>query len=195
MRCTRRDLFCQDRGNDVAIGPDGAAYFTNSNAPQIFRVADDGDWTVTTWADAASTIAQEPGFNLGGIVVSPDRDALVVAQGNVGALWRFDLRTAQATTVDIGSTDLTNADGLVLRGRRLTVIRNFSRVITTLRLDRHAESTRLVSEVATDPDRVFTTGKIARGRLLVIDSKFDEQIAQPPYEVVSLRPSGQTPRP
>lgn len=181
--------------NDVAIGPDGAAYFTNSNAPQIFRVADDGDWTVTTWADAASTIAQEPGFNLGGIVVSPDRDALVVAQGNVGALWRFDLRTAQATMVDIGSTDLTNADGLVLRGRRLTVIRNFSRVITTLRLDRHAESTRLVSEVATDPDRVFTTGKIARGRLLVIDSKFDEQIAQPPYEVVSLRPSGQTPRP
>ena len=24
--------------NDVAIGPDGAAYFTNSNAPQVFRV-------------------------------------------------------------------------------------------------------------------------------------------------------------
>ena len=78
--------------------------------------ANDGDWTVITWADAAGTIAQEPGFNLGGIVVSPDRDALVVAQGNVGALWRFDLRTAQATTVDIGSTDLTNADGLVLLG-------------------------------------------------------------------------------
>ena len=192
LRVNEPDAFI----NDVTIGPDGAAYFTNSNAPQIFRVAnDDGDWTATTWADATGAIAQEPGFNLGGIVVSPDRNALVVAQGNVGALWRFDLDSAEASAVDISSTDLTNADGLVLRGRRLTVIRNFSRVVTTLRLDRHAESTRLVREVATDPDRVFTTGKIARGRLLVIDSKFDEQIAAPPYEVVSLRPNGKAPRP
>ena len=192
LRVNEPDAFI----NDVTIGPDGAAYFTNSNAPQIFRVAnDDGDWTATTWADATGTIAQEPGFNLGGIVVSPDRNALLVAQGNIGALWRFDLETAEASAVDIGSTDLTNADGLVLRGRQLTVIRNFSRVVTTLRLDRHAESTRLVREVATDPDRVFTTGKIARGRLLVIDSKFDEQIAAPPYEVVSLQPNGNTPRP
>ena len=128
-------------------------------------------------------------------MVAPDRRALVVAQGNVGALWRFDLDTAEATTVEIGDADLTNADGLVLRGRRLIVIRNFSRVITTLRLDHHGERARLVREVATDPDRVFTTGKIARGRLLVIDSKFDEQVAQPPYEVVSLRLSGRSPRP
>ena len=191
LRVNEPDAFL----NDVAIGPDGAAYFTNSNAPQIFRLAEDnGDWNVTTWADATGTIAQEPGFNLGGIVVSPDSRALVVAQGNVGALWRFDLATTDVTPVDVGDVDLTNADGLVLQGRRLTVIRNFSRVITTLRLDRHAGSTELVREVATDPDRVFTTGKIARGRLLVIDSKFDEQVAAPPYEVVSLLMSGHTPR-
>ena len=190
LRVNEPDAFI----NDVAIGPDGAAYFTNSNAPQIFRVTDDhGEWNVTTWADASGAVVQEPGFNLGGIVVSPDRDALVVAQGNVGALWRFDLDTTQATSVDIASADLTNADGLVIQGRRLTVIRNFSRVITTLRLDRHAETANLVREVDTDPDRVFTTGKIARGRLLVIDSKFDEQIAQPPYEVVSLLKSGRAP--
>ena len=29
--------------NDVAIGPDGAAYFTNSNAPHIYRVALEAD--------------------------------------------------------------------------------------------------------------------------------------------------------
>ena len=192
LRVNEPDAFL----NDVAIGPDGAAYFTNSNAPQIFRLAEDaGEWNVTTWADATGTIAQEPGFNLGGIVVSPDRSALVVAQGNVGALWRFDLATTSATPVEIGNVDLTNADGLVLRGHTLTVIRNFSRVITTLRLDRHAESARPVREVATDPNRVFTTGKIAHGRLLVIDSKFDEQVAQPPYEVVALLKSGRSPRP
>ena len=177
--------------NDVAIGPDGAAYFTNSNAPQIFRVAkDNGEWEVATWADASDTINQEPGFNLGGIVVAPNRRSLVVAQGNVGALWRFDLDTGQAAQIDTGETDLTNADGLALRGRRLIVIRNFSRTITTLRLDRDAQTTRLKHEVGTDPDKVFTTGKIARGRLLVIDSHFDEEIAEPPYEVVSLRLNG-----
>ena len=174
--------------NDVTIGPDGAAYFTNSNAPQIFRVAEDhGEWEVTTWADATGTITQEEGFNLGGIVVSRNRRALIVAQGNVGKLWRFDLATGAATQIDTGDTDLTNADGLVRRGRHLVVVRNFSRVVTTLRIDRDGQHTHLVNELPTDPDRVFTTAKIARGRLLLIDSHFDEQIAEPPYEVVALR--------
>ncbi len=174
--------------NDVTIGPDGAAYFTNSNAPQIFRVSQHrGHWNVTTWADATGTITQEEGFNLGGIVVSRNRRALIVAQGNVGKLWRFDLATGRATQIDTGDTDLTNADGLVRRGRHLIVVRNFSRAITTLRIDRNGSHTRFVNEAATDPERVFTTAKIARGRLLLIDSHFDEQIAEPPYEVVALR--------
>jgi sugar lactone lactonase YvrE len=173
--------------NDVAIGPDGAAYFTNSNAPQVFRVArEHGEWRVGTWADATGTITREEGFNLGGIVVSPDQQALVVAQGNAGILWRFDLATAEATRIDTGTAELSNADGLVLHGTRLAVIRNVDRVLTTLRLDRDAGSAELLTETPTDPTRVFTTGKEARGRLLVVDSKFDEDVAAPPYEVVGL---------
>ncbi len=173
--------------NDVTIGPDGAAYVTNSNSPQIFRVArEDGRWQVHTWADATGTIPTMTGFNLGGIVVSPDGTALVVAQGNAGILWRFDLRTRQVTRVDTGTADLTNADGLVLDGSRLVVIRNFSRVLSTLRLDRSGTSAELLDETPTDPTRVFTTGKEARGRLLLVDSKFDEQVAAPPYEVVAV---------
>jgi streptogramin lyase len=174
--------------NDVAIGPDGAAYFTNSNAPQIFRVAvRHGRWQVDTWADATGVIPTATGFNLGGIVVSPDRRALVVAQGNVGRLWRFDLRTGVPTGVDIGAADLRNADGLVLRGHTLRVVRNFDRKLTTLRLERGGQRARLVIETDTDPARVFTTAKLARGRLLLVDSKFDEPVAAPPYQVVALR--------
>lgn len=174
--------------NDVAVGPDGAAYFTNSNAPQIFRVAEvGGRWTVTTWLDATGTIATAPGFNLGGIVVAPERDALVVAQGNVGRLWRVDLDTRAVSPVDTGGADLVNADGLVLQGDELLVVRNFSRRLATLELGDDARSAELVANVATDPTRVFTTAKIARGRLLLVDSKFEEQpVAQPPYEVVAL---------
>ncbi len=173
--------------NDVAIGPDGAAYFTNSDAPQVFRVSEeDGEWQVSTWADATGTITRQEGFNLGGIVVSPNRRALVVAQGNAGDLWRFDLRTGGVTRIDVGDVDLGNADGLVLHGSRLTVIRNVSRVLSTLRLDPDARTADLLDVTPTDPSRVFTTGKEARGRLLLVDSKFDEQVAAPPYEVVAV---------
>ncbi|MEO7448199.1 MAG: gluconolaconase [Humibacillus sp.] len=174
--------------NDVAIGPDGAAYFTNSNAPQVFRVAPSGDgggWGVTRWADATGIIEQQPGFNLGGIVVSADRSALVVAQGNVGVLWRFDLRTAAVTSVETGGAALTDADGLVRQGSRLTVVRNFARMLATLDLRADGRAARLVRQQATDPTRVLTTAKALRGQILYVDSKFDEPVASGPYEVVT----------
>ncbi|MEJ7795917.1 MAG: SMP-30/gluconolactonase/LRE family protein [Nocardioides sp.] len=172
--------------NDVWVGPDGAAYFTNSNAPQIFRVADGDDgYQVELWADATGTIATVPGFNLGGILTSPDRRALIVAQSTTGQLWRFDLDDASVTPVDTGGADLTNADGLVRRGSKLTVVRNFPRVVTMLRLAADGSSARLVSERASDPDRVLTTAKALRGRILYVDSHFDEPVAAPPYEVLT----------
>lgn len=174
--------------NDVTIGPDGAAYFTNSNAPVVFRVAEQrGRWKVSTWADATRVIPTQTGFNLGGIVTSPDRRSLIVAQGNTGQLWRFDLRTRKAGPVRIGEANLVNADGLVRQGNTLLVVRNFDRVLTTLKLDSAGSRARLVSERATDPERVFTTAELARGRLLLVDSKFDEPVAAPPYQVVALK--------
>ncbi len=175
--------------NDVAIGPDGAAYFTNSNAPQVFRVAKTrSGWQVTTFVDATGTIATQDGFNLGGIVATGDRRALIVAQGNVGALWRIDLRTKAVTPIAHPKSDLVNADGLVLKGNKLLVIRNFSRVITTLKLSDRWTTATLIGETATAADRLFTTGKLAGSRLYVVDSKFDGQVAgKHPYEVVVLK--------
>ena len=174
--------------NDVAIGADGAAYFTNSNSPQIFRV-DQGrrGWQVSTFVDATGTIPTAAGFNLGGIVATQDGRAMVVARGNVGTLWRFDLRTKKVSL--ISGTDpstLINADGLVLRGNQLLVIRNFSRSISTLKLSDHWNTADLLEQTPTDPNRVLTTGKVAGSRLYAVDSKFDENPATPPYEVVVL---------
>ena len=172
--------------NDVWIGPDGAAYFTDSNGAQIFKlVEDDDNWTVTLWTDASDTIATPAGFNLNGIVTSPDRKALVVAQSNTGQLWRFDLSDASASLVDTGSVDLTGADGLVRRGTELTVVRNFPQVVTTLKLAADGRSATLIEERASDPSKVFTTAKYLGGRILYLDSKFEEQVPAPPYEVVT----------
>lgn len=172
--------------NDVAIGPDGAAYFTNSNDPQIFRVAlGRGGWHATLWADASGRIERQPGFNLGGILLTADRSAFVVAQGNAGRLWRFPVRGGSVRVVQTGAADLVDADGLVRQGDRLTVVRNFARMIATLRLARDGRTAVLLGQRATSPDRVLTTAKSLRGRILYVDSKFDEPVASPPYQVVT----------
>ncbi|MFC7494353.1 MULTISPECIES: SMP-30/gluconolactonase/LRE family protein [unclassified Nocardioides] len=182
LRAPGTDVFL----NDVAIGPDGAAYFTNSNDAQVFRVADDGaGWQASLWADATGTIVRQEGFNLGGIVLTADRRAFVVAQGNTGRLWRFSTRTGSVSPVDTGDADLVNADGLVRQGNRLSVVRNFSRMIATLRLADDGRRTVLLDQRASSADRVLTTAKVLRGRVLYVDSKFDEAVASGPYEVVT----------
>lgn len=182
LRVPGEDVFL----NDVAIGPDGAAYFTDSNDPRLFRVADDGSgWRAELWADATARIRREAGFNLGGIVLTADRSAFVVAQGNVGKLWRFDVPTGRVSAVETGSVDLVDADGLVRRGNRLTVVRNFSRMVATLRLAADGGVARLVDQQASSADRVLTTAAVLRGRILYVDSKFDEPVASGPYEVIT----------
>jgi len=182
MRVPGDDVFL----NDVTIGADGAAYFTNSNDPELYRVADDGDgWKATLWADASGTVERLNGFNLGGIVLTADRSALVVAQGTTGQLWRFDSSDGSVTPVATGGADLVNADGLVRQGGTLKVVRNFSRVLATLHLSADGRSAPLRAQQATDPDRVLTTAATLRGRTLFVDSKFDEQVPTGPYEVVT----------
>ena len=174
--------------NDVVVAPDGAAYVTDSVTPRIFRIArEDGEWRATLWSDAAATIPQEPDtFGLNGIEVAPDGRSLVVAHSAAGQLWRFDLRTARPTRIDTGDVDLTTADGLVVEGDTLVAVRNQAHVLTYLRLATDATSARLLAEVATDPDRLLTTADVVHGRLLLVDSQFDENPPSRNSEVVVL---------
>jgi sugar lactone lactonase YvrE len=161
--------------NDVWVAPDGAAYFTDSNQPRIWRVAQGtgGAWQASLWLDATGTIPVVlPGFNLGGIVATPNGRFLLVAQGTTGRLWRIDLATKEVVAVDLGSASIVNADGIVLRGHTLWVVQNFSRQISELALDDDWASGRLVSVTPTPANRTFTTAKIAKGRLLIVDSQF-----------------------
>jgi sugar lactone lactonase YvrE len=172
--------------NDIVIGPDGAAYATNSNTPEVYRIArEHGQWRMRLWAKPANVVQTGP-FGLNGIEVAPDGRSLVAVQSDKGALWRFDLRTRKASRIGAGTVDLTSGDGLVVRGTTLVVIRNNPHKLVYLRLTADARSARLLRVADTDPTRVFTTGDYASGRLLLIDSKFDEQPPKPPYQVVSL---------
>ncbi|MBD3941237.1 SMP-30/gluconolactonase/LRE family protein [Microbacterium sp. NEAU-LLC] len=181
LRMPADDVFV----NDVAIGPDGAAYFTDSNDARIYRVADAGaGFTAAVWADASDVIDRAAGFNLGGIVLSTDRSAFVVAQGNVGKMWRFGF-DGSVNEIVVRGADLVNADGLVRQGSTLTVVRNFSHALTTLRVTADGAGATLVADEATAADKVFTTAKTLHGRILFVESEFGPDAPTPPYQVTT----------
>jgi sugar lactone lactonase YvrE len=175
--------------NDVVVGPDGAAYVTDSTTPRIFRITrEDGDWTATLWAEstADSGPQQGTGFGLNGIELSPDRQSLVVVNSNTGELWRYDLATAAPTQVDIGDADLTSADGLVVKDGTLVAVRNQAHLLSYLHLAEDASSAEFVTEVPTPADRLLTTADVFDGRLLAVDSQFDETPPTKNSEVIFL---------
>jgi sugar lactone lactonase YvrE len=162
--------------NDVWVGPDGAAYVTDSSLAVIWRVSyGAGGWQIERWLDVSPAISYTPpltDFDLGGIVSTANGRFLLTTQGTTGQLWRIDLGTRRIAEVELGGARLPNADGIVLRGRTLWVVQNFARQITKLKL-RHRHRSATVEEVlATPADRTFTTAKRVGGRLLVVDSKF-----------------------
>ena len=103
--------------NDVAIAPNGAAYFTDSLSPFLYRVAanDEGRFTFKRWIDFTGTpLVYQPGFNLNGIVATPNGKYLIVVQSNTGKLFRITIATKEIVEIDLSGTTLTNGDGLLL---------------------------------------------------------------------------------
>ncbi len=170
--------------NDVAIAPDGAAYFTDSNVPLLYRVKADaqGIYQFEFWRDLRDTVIQYgQGFNLNGIAVTPDNKYLIVVQSNTGKLFRIAIDTKEVTEIALAGGDrMTNGDGLLLDGQTLHVVRNSLNLIVQLRLAADYASGQQVGSF-TDPSFQFTT-TIARAgdRLLVVNSQFNRRMANNP---------------
>jgi Cu-Zn family superoxide dismutase len=171
--------------NDVAIGPDGAAYFTDSNVPILYRIAPDagGIFRLEYWRDLRdSPIQYTQGFNLNGIVVTPDGKYVIVVQSNTGKLFRIATDTREISEIMLAGGDrVTNGDGLLLDGQTLHVVRNSLNLIVQLRLAPDYASGQQVGSFS-DPSFALTT-TIARSdkRLLVVNSQFNRRAgSQPP---------------
>jgi WD40 repeat protein len=165
--------------NDLAINPQtGDTYITDSFVPTLWRIS---GGQLKPWLDLSHTpIRYREGFNLNGIVSTPDGRYLLTVQSNTGKLYRIDTQTEQVTPVDLGGAKLTNGDGLVLTGNTLYVIRNQG-FITKISLGNNFKSGEVVEDNITVPsptdevDGDFpTTGALVSGRLLVVNSQFDE---------------------
>lgn len=91
-------------------------------------------------------------------------------QGTTCQLRRFDSVDGSVSPVDSTSAGLVNADGLVRQGGTLTVVRNFSRMLATLRLSGDGRPATVLLQQATDPSRVLTTAVRLDGRIPFVDS-------------------------
>jgi Cu-Zn family superoxide dismutase len=185
--------------NDVTVNPhSGDAYITDSFVPILWRVSAEEVTDSSTpgelepWLDLTGTpIEYVAGFNLNGIVATPNGRYLLTVQSNTGNLYRIDTQTKQVTPVDLGGATLTNGDGLVLRGHTLYVVRN-QEIITEVSLNGQFTSGRVKGSIS-EPSLDFpTTGALVRGRLLVVNSQFDEGFVSPgvpeiPFTISSMR--------
>lgn len=171
--------------NDVVVAH-GAAYFTDSNRAVLYRLPlhprgdlpqPDAVEVLELTGPAASDIAAGE-FNLNGIEYAPWARALIAVNFFQGVLYRIDPATGQTARIDLGGGDVVNGDGIVLRGLRLYVVRNFDNAISVVHLQPDLQS-GVVVDVITDPEfRVPTTADLIGPYLFAVNARFD--VAPPP---------------
>jgi len=161
--------------NDVAlIGT--AGYFTDTRVPTLWRVVAKGTEVgdLEAWLDFTGTPLQYyEGANLNGIAATPDGRSLIVVQMGKGLLYRIDVKTKAVTPIDTAGADLTGADGLVLDGSTLYVVRQTAVEIATVQLSSDL-SKGTVTKRFKDPALAWPATAVKVGdRLLVVNTQFN----------------------
>ena len=178
--------------NDVALCPDGSAYFTDSINPRLYRLFPygQGGYGFEPFLDLEETpLEYGEGFNLNGIAATEDGRYLITVQSNTGNLYRIDTRSKEVTQVDLGGETLENGDGILLDGRTLYVVRNRQGLIFPVRLAQDFASGE--GEGFTHPSLAYPTTIAAYdGHLLVVNSQFDrhqsDEEPELPFTVSSI---------
>src|SRR3954466_13871462 len=154
--------------NDVVVTAHGA-YFTDSRRNAMYRVPPDLSAAQTI---NLSGIPLQAGNNLNGIVATPDGRSLIAVQTNAGALWRIDRATGKGTRIDLGSTSVTNGDGLLLSGRTLYVVRNQNDRIAVVTLQPDLSRGVVARTITSGNFDVPTTIARIGGRLYAVNARF-----------------------
>jgi Cu-Zn family superoxide dismutase len=179
--------------NDLIRTRDGDVYITDSTRPTLWRVAKEeigpgAPGVLEPWLDLTGTAFEHVAgqFNANGIVATPDGDHLIVSNLFTGKLYRITVKTKEVKQIDLGGT-LVFGDGIELLGHTLYAVGAGS--VTKVRLSGHLLS-GVVKSQTIDPSFAFpTTAAIARDRLLVVNSQFDQLGGTPvlPFTVSSIR--------
>jgi sugar lactone lactonase YvrE len=161
--------------NDVILTGE-AAYFTDSFRSVFYKVALGGKGDVPEQDDVTTIpltgdYESVDGFNANGIEVTPRGD-LIIVNGATGKLYRVDPDSGVAALIDLGEGSVVNGDGLVLLGRTLYVVENFSNQVAVVELSRRFDRGEVVDTI-TDPGfDIPATAAFLAGALYVTNARF-----------------------
>jgi len=159
--------------NDVTVGPDGAAYVTDTRANAIYRVGTDYE---------ASLLRRFDDFSPNGIVYHPDGYLLA---GGGTALWKVPVDDPAAATAVTLPEEIAGQDGLIWTadGRLAIVSNSGNRVVALTSTDDWM--TAAVAGVATY-DVQATTAAAVGDDVYVVHPHFADQ-DPPSFERVSFQ--------
>jgi Cu-Zn family superoxide dismutase len=161
--------------NDVALAGN-AGYFTDTFVPTLWRLSAEGGviGDLDPWLNLQGTpIQYGEGRNLNGIAATPDGRALIVVQMDRGLLFKIDVGSKAVRPIDTGGADLSAADGLVLDGNLLYVVRQNAVEIATLRLDDELTRGTVISRF-TDATLAWPATAVKVGAdLIVVNTQFN----------------------
>ncbi|MGH8952677.1 MAG: superoxide dismutase [Acidimicrobiia bacterium] len=156
--------------NDVVVSG-GAAWFTDSMNPQLYRVPLEGKGvgepeTIPLSGPAGDFVA---GFNLNGIEAKGGE--LIVVNSTKGELYAVE-PDGTSRSIDLGGATVTAGDGLLLIGRRLYVVRNVLNQIDVVELSTGLSSGEVVDSITSDLFDVPTTVAKHGNRLVLVNARF-----------------------
>jgi Cu-Zn family superoxide dismutase len=175
--------------NDIAFGPGGEAYVTDSFVSLLFR-ADGETLELTPWIDLAELgVPWADGLNLNGIVLSADGRHLVACQTNLGRFWRVALEGGAVDEVALEGGPLEHCDGLAAAGSQLHVAVNARNLLAVVELAADGSAGVVRSVIRSDAFAFPTAVAVLEDRVLVVNGQLDRMGAQPdlPFTVVAIR--------
>ena len=104
---------------------------------------------------------------------------LIAVQTNTGFLWRINPKTGEATRVDLGSTLVTNGDGLLLAGHSLYVVQNRDNQIAKIRVSKRFARGRVTDTLKSSDFDVPTTIARHGSKLYAVNARFGTTDPQP----------------
>jgi sugar lactone lactonase YvrE len=158
--------------NDVAL-VGGAGYFTDTSVPTLWKLTAGGAFE--PWLDLTGSAIPygQQGAKLNGITATPDGRRLIVVHMGLGRLFTIDLASKAIAPIDTAGADLTGADGLVLNGNLLYVVRQTAVEIATVRLSADLASGTVVARFK-DPALAWPATAVKVGEeLIVVNTQFN----------------------
>lgn len=175
--------------NDVAFAG-GKAFFTDTFRGTLWAADAGADIPATpeAWVEFKGTpLEYAQGANLNGILATPDGRSLITGQMNKGLLYRIDVASKQVTPIAIGGEKVEGADGLILQGRTLYVIRQPAAEIVTVQLSPDLTWGGVVKRTKTEGLLWPATGVIVGGELVVVNTQFNKRGTNDPETPFSLQ--------